>query len=178
MARELVRPGADGLLLEAIRSDLLVVLLRHDPAGSRDVGGAEEDGEVEERLLEDEANRAVVHDLDALGFLLEDVGLGAAVVLVAELHVLRSDWVAVVELDALAQGERGALGVGGDRGVLGQRRVVVERRALILDERVVDRGEEVVRGGGSVVLLRIEPARRESGVPREDQLALGRGAGR
>ena len=54
-------------LLEAVGADLLVVLLGHDPAGAGHVGGPEEDGEVEERLLEDEADRAVVDDLDALG---------------------------------------------------------------------------------------------------------------
>src|SRR6266850_8092562 len=54
--------------------------------------------------------------------------------------------------------------------------MVVELRALILDEGVVDRGEEVVGRRGAVVLLRVEPARGESSVPREDQLPLGRGA--
>ena len=126
VAHELVGAGADGLLLEAVRAHLLVVLLGHHPAGAGDVGGPEEDGEVEEGLLEDEADRAVVHDLDALGLLLEDVGLGAAVVLVAELDVLRGDRVAVVELDPLAQRERGALRVRGDRELLGQGEMVVE----------------------------------------------------
>ena len=64
VAHELVGTGADGLLLEAVGADLLVVLLGHHPAGAGDVGRPEEDGEVEEGLLEDEANRAVVHDLD------------------------------------------------------------------------------------------------------------------
>ena len=36
-------------------------------------------------------------------------------------------------------------------------------------------GEEVVRGGGAVVLLGVEPARGEARVPGEDDLALGRG---
>jgi hypothetical protein len=52
--------------------------------------------------------------------------------------------------------------------------MIVELRALILDEGVVDGREEVVRRGGAVVLLRVQPARGEAGVPRENQLALGR----
>src|SRR5205814_6648760 len=112
-------------------------------------------------------------DLDALRLLLEDVGLGAAVVLVAELDVLRGDRVAVVELDPLAQRERGALGIRRDRELLGEREMIVELRALVLDEGVVQRREEVVRRRGTVVLLGIQPAGRETGVPREDDLALG-----
>src|SRR5439155_9499014 len=107
-------PGADRLLLEAVRAHLLVVLLGHDPSGPGDVGRPEQDGEVEERLLELEADRAIVDDLDALRLLLEDVGLGAAVALVAELDVLRRDGLAVVEPDPLAERERGAPRIGGD----------------------------------------------------------------
>src|SRR5262249_14493804 len=55
--------------------------------------------------------------------------------------------------------------------------MVVELGALILDEGVVDRGEEVVRSGGAVVLLGVQPAGCEAGMPREDDLALGRGPG-
>ena len=104
--------------------------------------------------------------------------LAPAVVLVAELDVLRGDRVAVVELDPLAQGEGGALGVRGHREVLGQGQMVVELGALVLDEGVVEGREEVVGRGGAVVLLGIQPARREAGVPRQDELALGRGPGR
>src|SRR5881628_1717820 len=39
---ELVGTGPDGLLLEAVRADLLVVFLGHHPAGGGDVGGPEE----------------------------------------------------------------------------------------------------------------------------------------
>src|SRR5262245_59556928 len=56
--------------------------------------------------------------------------------------------------------------------------MVIELGTLVLDERIVERGEEVVGRRGAVVLLRVEPARGESGVPRERQLAFGRGAGR
>jgi hypothetical protein len=56
--------------------------------------------------------------------------------------------------------------------------MVVELGALILDEGVVDRGEEVVWSSRAVVLLGVQPARGEAGVPREDDLALGRGPGR
>ena len=64
------------------------------------------------------------------------------------------------------------------REVLGQSGMVVELGALILDERVVHRGEEVVWSGGAVVLLGIQPAGCDAGMPREDDLAPDRGAGR
>src|SRR6059036_755964 len=111
VTHELEGPRADRLLLEAVRAHLLVVLLGHNPAGAGDVGGAEQDREVEEWLLEDEADRAVVDDLNPIGLLLEHVGLRAPVVLVAELHVLRRDRLTVVELEPLAQRERRALRV-------------------------------------------------------------------
>ena len=178
VADELEGARPDGLLLEAVGADLLVVLLRHHPAGSGDVGRPEQDGEVEEGLLEDELDGPVVGDLDALGLLLEDVGLGAPVVLVAELDVLRGDGVAVVELHPLAEGEGRALRVRGHREALGQGQMVVQHGALVLDEGIVQGGEEVVRGGGAVVLLGIEPAGGQAGVPGQDDLALGRAGGR
>src|SRR5262249_1020573 len=109
VAYEPIGAGSDRLLLEGVRTDLLLVLLVHHPARAGDIRGSEEDGEVEERLFEEETDRAIVHDLDALRLLFEDVGLGTAIVLIAELDVLRSDGVAVLELDSLPQGERGAL---------------------------------------------------------------------
>ena len=175
---ELVGTGPDGLLLEAVRADLLVVFLGHHPAGGGDVGGPEEGGEVEEGLLEDEADRPIVDDLDALGLLLEDVGLGAPVVLVAEFDVLRSDWLTVVELDPLPQRERGALRIRGDRVAFGQAGMVVELRPLVLHEGVVQSRQEVVRRGGAVMLLGVQPAGRKAGVPGENDLALGGGPGR
>ena len=178
VADEPVGTSSDWFLLEGVGAHLLVVLLRHHPAGPRDIRGPEEDGEVEEGLFEEEADRAIVHDLHALRLPFEDVGLGAPVVLIAELDILRSDRLAVVEPDPLPQRERGALRIRGDREVLGQSGMVVERGALILDEGVVDRGEEVVWRGGAVVLLGVQPAGCEPGVPGEDDLALGRRPGR
>jgi hypothetical protein len=178
VADEPVGPGSDRLLLEGVRTDLLVVLLRHHPAGPGDIRRPEEDREVEEGLFEDEADRSVVDDLDALRLLLENVGFGSPVVLITELDVLRGDRLAVLKLDPLPQRERRALRVRGYREVLGQRGMVVELGALILDEGVVDRGEEVVWSSRAVVLLGVQPARGEAGVPREDDLALGRGPGR
>src|SRR5262249_30074962 len=101
VADEPVGAGSDWLLLEGVRTHLLVVLLRYYPAWPRDIRGPEENCEVEKRLFEEEADRSVVHDLDTLRLLLENVGLGSPVVLVAELDVLRSDRLAVLELDPL-----------------------------------------------------------------------------
>src|SRR5262249_39679558 len=138
----------------------------------------EENGEVEEGLLEEKADRAVVHDLDTLRPPLEHVGLGTPVILIAEFDILRSDGLAVLELDTLPQGERGALRICGNREVLRQSGMVVELGALSLEEGVVDRGKEIVRSRRAVVLLGVQPAGCEAGMPREDDLALGRGPGR
>ena len=50
--------------------------------------------------------------------------------------------------------------------------MVVERVAVVLHQPVVQRHQEVVGTGGAVVLLRIEPACGDVGVPCEGQLAL------
>src|SRR5207245_1717174 len=85
------------------------------PESTGAIGGPEENREVEEGFFEEEADCAVVDDLDALRLLLEDVGLGTPVVLVAELDILRSDRFAVVEPDPPSQRERGAPRICGDR---------------------------------------------------------------
>jgi hypothetical protein len=77
-----------------------------------------------------------------------------------------------MELGARTQPERGTLGVLGELEPFGESRMVVERVAVVLDQAIVQRHQEVVGGGGAVVLLRIEPARRDVGVPGERQLAL------
>ena len=56
LAHELVRTGADGLLLEAVRADLLEVFPGQDDPGGR--GGRPVEGhEIRPGLLEDEAHR-------------------------------------------------------------------------------------------------------------------------
>ena len=92
--------------------------------------------------------------------------------LVAPLDVRRRDRRPVMELRARAQPERGALRVLGELEAFGERRMIVELVAEILDQAVVHRHQEVVGAGGAVVLLRIEPARRDVGVPGQRQLAL------
>ncbi len=178
MRHELVGPGADRLALEPVRADLLVILRRHDPAGAVDVAGAHQQEEVQERLLELEADGSAVDDLDRFGLALEGGGQGAAVILVAELHVFGRDRLAVVELGALAQPEGRAHGILGELVALRQRRMVVELRAGIFDQGVVQGMEEVVRRRRAVMLLRVEPTRRHGGVPGHDHLALRCGFGR
>ena len=92
--------------------------------------------------------------------------------LVAPFDVRRRDRRAVMELDARPQPERRALGVLGELEAFGERRMVVELVAEVLDQAVVQRHQEIVGTGGAVVLLRIEPARRDVGVPGQHQLAL------
>src|SRR5207249_11221449 len=56
--------------------------------------------------------------------------------------------------------------------------LVVELRPLVLHEGVVQSRQEVVRRGGAVMLLGVQPAGRKAGVPGENDLALGGGPGR
>ena len=86
-----------------------------------------------------------------------------------------------MELEPGPQPKGGAFGVLGHRKALGQRRMVVTHLAEVFDQRVVQRHDEIVRTGGTVVLLRVEPARGNIGVPRQYHLAFGndcRGRGR
>ena len=103
-AHELVRPGADGRLAEAVLADPLEVLLGHDP---RRAGRARavEGHEVRPRVLQVEADAARVHHLHVANPVLQDRRGRAPVALEGELHVLRGDRIAVVEARALAEHE-------------------------------------------------------------------------
>jgi hypothetical protein len=164
---------ASRLLLKTVRANLLIIFGRDNPGGATDVRGAIENQEVEERLVEVKAYGAVVDELDAVGFVLEHIGLGPTVVLVAEFHVRRRHRFAVVELASRAQPESDALGVLGELETLRQARMVVEGVTVILDQRIVQGGKKVVRRRRAVVFLRVEPARSDAGVPGQDELAFG-----
>ena len=123
-----VGAGADRLLHKPGRSELLVVFRRNHPAGAADVAGSQQDREVEERLLEMEADGAVVHQLDTLRPLAQHLAPGTAIVLVAPFDIGRRDRRAVVELGARAQPERGAFRVLGEVETFGQRRMIVAVR--------------------------------------------------
>jgi hypothetical protein len=76
-----------------------------------------------------------------------------------------------MELDPGAESEDRTLGVFGKLVALGERRVLVEFLAKVLDQGVVQHVEEIVRRGPAVVLLRVEPAGRDIGVPRQHHAA-------
>jgi len=78
-----------------------------------------------------------------------------------------------VEFEPRPQTESGALGVLGKIEPFGQRRVVVTDLAEVFDQRILQCHDEIVWAGGAVVLLRVEPAYRNIGVPGEHHLALG-----
>ena len=65
--------------------------------------------EVEERLLEEELDGAIVRQVDLVELGLEHTRAGAAVVLVGELDILRGDLGTVVKLETRAQLEDGRL---------------------------------------------------------------------
>jgi hypothetical protein len=112
------------------------------------------------------ANRAVVDDLHRLRILVQQIAPGAAIVLVAPFDVIRRYRVAIVKFDPAAQPKGGAFCVFSEFEALRQRRMVVVSFTKVLDQRVLQRHQEIVRAGRAVMLLRVEPARRDVGVPR------------
>ena len=175
-AHHLVRPRADGRLLEPILAHLLHVLARHDPRGAGG-GGPVEGHEVRPRLLQVKPDAARIDDLHVPHAILEQLGGGALVALERELDVVRGHRVAVVELRVLAQDElvdeavlRGRPGLGQARGVLPARHR--------LHERVVHGVEHHERVDERLGVARIEPLAGQRDVEPPGERALGRGGGR
>src|SRR5207244_10801662 len=134
---ELVGPRADRLGDKALLSDLFVIIRRYDPAGAADIGGAHQSREVEERSFEFKLNRALVEDLDPVGLVVQQLGPGPLIVLVAPFDIVRRDRRSVMKLDALAQPEGGTSRVLGKLVALGQRGMVIELVAKVLDHAVL-----------------------------------------
>src|SRR5229473_4717917 len=101
-AREAIGSEPHRLASESLLTDLLDVLLGHDPRRARGRGGIE-DEEVGPRRVQDEADAIRVNDVHGLDPVVQKVRGGAAITQEAELHVLRREGVAVVELEPLAQ---------------------------------------------------------------------------
>jgi len=119
VAHELVGAEADRLLLEPVVADLLHVLPGHDPARARDHGPVEGE-EVRPGLVQVDADPQRARHLDLAHLVLEDlVALGA---LEGELHVLRGERIAVVELEPGPELEVVGLAVGAHRPRLGEAR--------------------------------------------------------
>jgi hypothetical protein len=76
----------------------------------------------------------------------------------AELDVLRGDWLTVVELNARPQPEGDLFGIRRKLEALRQSGLVKEPVAVVLDQGIVEGGNEVIRSGGAVMLLRVQPA--------------------
>ncbi len=168
---EAVRAGADGRLLESVVSDLLDVLLGHDPARAGRRRGVEGQ-KVRPRLLQPKAHAVGVDDVHAGDPVLQQLGRGAAVALERELHVLRGERVAVVEHHALSQHELVAEPIPGHRPRLGERRRhAVARHGL--HHRVVDGVQHLHDRDDAGVLARIEPRRGDGDVDRPRHLRLG-----
>src|SRR5204863_5205338 len=103
--------GADRLLHKPVRAGLLIVLRREDPPGAAYVGGADQDREIEERLVKMKDDGFVADQLYALRLLAQYVLPGATVMVIAPFHVLRRERAAVVEFEARAQHHIAALAV-------------------------------------------------------------------
>ena len=93
-----VRTGANRRLHEARLPDLLIILCRNHPGGAADIRRSHQPDEVEKRLFEAEAKSAVVEHVDVVGAVLQNLGPGAMVALVAPDDIGRGDGAAVVEL--------------------------------------------------------------------------------
>jgi hypothetical protein len=130
-------------------------------------------GKSRNGALKVEAQGAIVDDLDTLGLVVQHLGPGAVVVLIAPLDIVRRDRGAILALQPEAQTECRALRVFGELEALGQRQMVVELLAKVLDQGIVHHIEEIVRRRSTVMPLRVEPTRRDVGVPREHQAAAG-----
>src|SRR6516165_7435542 len=119
------------------------------------------------------ADRMVVDDFEILGLIMEHRGPGPAVMLETPLDVVRGYGSSVVKFGASAKLEGTALGVLGKIETLGQCRMVVSLLAKVFDQAVVQCHQEIVRGRRAVVLLRIEPAGGDIGVPSQHYLPFG-----
>src|SRR6516164_5369896 len=119
------------------------------------------------------ADRMVIDDFEFLGFLVEHCGPGAAIMLETPLDVLHRYGRNGVEFGALAKLEGAALGVLGEIETLGECRMVVFLLAKFFYQAVMQCHQEIVRGRGAVMLLRLEPAGGDIGVPSQHYLPFG-----
>ena len=119
-----------------------------------------------------EADSTIVDDLDAFGFLFQDIPPGTAVVLKAEFDVLWRHWLTVVKFNAFPEPEGGTFGVFGKLVALCQCQMVVEVCPRIFNEGIVEGHEEIVRGSPPIVFLRVQPSAGNTYVPGQDHLAL------
>jgi hypothetical protein len=78
-----------------------------------------------------------------------------------------------VELDPRPQLESRALGVFGEIAALGECRVIVSDLAEVFDQGVLEGHDEIVQARRAIVLLRVELARGDVGVPGEHHAAFG-----
>ena len=169
-AREAIGPEPHGLASESLLADLLDVLLGHDP---RRAGGRSgiEDQEVGPRRVKNEADAMRVDDVHGLDPVVQRLRGGAPIAQEAELHVLRREGVAVVELQPLAQLELVHEAVRALLPGLGQtgRHVIAGQR---LHQRVVQGVEEHERHADSRGLGGIEKRQGDRNIEGHRQLAI------
>ena len=85
--------------LEAVAADFLVIVFGDNP-GDATYHAAVEIHEVDERFLEVEDDCAIVHDLNMIELVAEDLGVGALEVLIGPFDVGGGERCSVVELEA------------------------------------------------------------------------------
>ena len=170
MAHELVRPEADGVLLEAVVPDVLDIFLRHDPARPGREGPIE-GHEVRPRLVQLEAHPVGADDRHLPHLVVEDLGPGARE---AELDVLGRERIAVVKREPLAQLELVDALIGAHRPRFRQASRH-EAAGHGLHERIVQGIDHPEGRDDAHDLGRIEPDRGERHVQRPAHLSLGPG---
>src|SRR5262249_32205780 len=118
---EAVRPSADRRLLEALVTDLLDVLFRHDPARPG-CQRAVEDHEIGPWLVQPDPNASWIGYFHLGDMVLEDGSEATTVALEGEFDVLGRDRLAIVESHALPQDKVIDEAVGRHAPGLGQTR--------------------------------------------------------
>ena len=172
LRHELVGARTDRLLQVSFLTHCFVIFGRDYPARAADIPSAQQNREIEKRGVEVEANRRVVDDFHCLGILVQHFAPSTAVVLVAPFDVRRGDGRTVMKLDPAAQPKGGTFRVFGNIEPLCQRGMVVMIFTKVLDQRILQRHQEIVRARRTVMLLWVKPAGCDVGVPGEHDFAF------
>src|SRR5262249_45637171 len=127
--------------------------------------------EIQKWILEVEPDRLIVH-LHSLCLLAQNLTPGAAIVFVAPFHIGGRGGGPLMGFCTLTQPQCRTPGVLGKLEALGQCSMIIKLIPEVLDQTIVQRHQEIVGAGCTVVLLRIEPARRDVGMPSKRELSF------
>ena len=168
MGHEFERTRADGRLLKAVRSNLLIIVTGHYPGYSR-AGAVVLEQKVQHGPFEMESDGEVVYYLNSavrtavVQYVMEVFGVDALVVFVGPGHVLGGQVAAVVELKSGTQPEGSVLPVSRHFCVLSQA-VGHESLRHVFDHGILHQVVIVLHGQGFYVFDRVQPLGRQAEV--------------